>query len=358
MRYVTTSWPRLLQRYSRCGCSTNPRSTTADLTCKSVTSSRSLAQIRTPVTKREAKNGWSDTSRSKTTKSTSGPLKVLRALRCREQTADRTSQRTCHSAELRAMTSAGGRGGSFVTPAYLHRPSWRLPRFPSVILCTASDLAGPWLWTYGISLPAWTSVNREVREQIAENWGITTSSPTGAYVNAPFVTQAGEVTASQQFVDRAGPTSAEDQLRNALENSLLRNVDCYPVTQAIAAATSLTGAASFSAADFWQDLGQLKAALETGAGSQALCTHLSFPTSTGGMATHSVATRPDARSCCPPMTVRFTRSAILSGATQAPRHSVHPSSPTGISRRCQAMRSSSPLLAVNCSWCSLSLCIG
>jgi hypothetical protein len=122
-------------------------------------------------------------------------------------------------------------------------------------------------------VPAFGSAST-VAEQVAENSGVTDTSPTASYLSTALVTFAGEVDVSQQLFDRAGPIGADVVIHAALMQNLNTEVNLNAITQAIAGGGTVTGAGSFTAANFLGDISKAKMQMETTAGTRLPATHV------------------------------------------------------------------------------------
>jgi HK97 family phage major capsid protein len=174
--------------------------------------------------------------------------------------------------ERRAMTSGASSGGSFVTPQYVVDHQYALfNSYPPSFIEQTTKVpdAG-----YGMELyvPAFGSA--AAVSQQTENTGVTNTSPTASYLSTPLVTFAGEVDVSQQFFDRAGPVGADAVIHAALSQQLDTAVNANAITQAIAGGATVTGAGSFTAANFLGDISKAKMNMETTAGTRLPATHV------------------------------------------------------------------------------------
>jgi HK97 family phage major capsid protein len=175
--------------------------------------------------------------------------------------------------ERRAMSSGATSGGSFVTPQYVVDHQFALfNSYPPSFIEQTTKVpdAG-----YGMELyvPAFGSAST-VAQQMTENSGVTDTSPTASYLSTALVTFAGEVDVSQQFFDRAGPVGADVVIHAALAQQLQTEVNLNAITQAIAGGGTVTGAGSFTAANFLGDISKAKMQMETTAGTRLPATHV------------------------------------------------------------------------------------
>lgn len=179
--------------------------------------------------------------------------------------------------EARAGMSTGSTsGGSFVTPQYFVADYAPYRQFNRVFADAANKLPLP---DYGMTIYL-PSVNAAagVAAQAGENQGITETDPTAGYLSSGLTTNAGQVTVSQQLLDRAGPNFSFDvmvfdQLRRAYNATL----DTYVLTQALANAGTVTFNAQTyltSTAGLYPSIGKAKAATVDAAGVVLPATHI------------------------------------------------------------------------------------
>lgn len=167
-----------------------------------------------------------------------------------------------NGAETRAMSAASNSGGSFVTPVYLVQDwaPYRLPGRAFIDACNKQIMPD-----YGmqILIPAVQSnVGVGLQETAAgvnENSLVTETDPTSGYLSANLQTEAGQITVSQQLLDRAGPNFAFDRmLFDQLTREYNRQVDIFTLLAALSGAGSV---AFTNAGAYFQLTGQ-----STGAG--------------------------------------------------------------------------------------------
>lgn len=159
--------------------------------------------------------------------------------------------------ELRAMDTTAGSGGSFATPVYfvqLYAPWVEFGR-AFINQCTINPLP-----EYGMTvfMPA-LSGGAGVASQSTQNTAIQETDPTAGYLSNNLTTEAGQVTLSQQIIDRAGPNFAFDQMVfDQLRRDYNAKVDLYALNQTLGtsgvgsvpytgsfALTAASGASSF-----------------------------------------------------------------------------------------------------------------
>jgi hypothetical protein len=175
-------------------------------------------------------------------------------------------------AERRALTTGSGSAGAFVTPQYAVDAYATYLQYPASFFdqCATVPDSG-----YGLEflIPAFSSA-ATTGQQDAENTGVDDSSPAAGYLTGNLLTFAGEIDVSQQLIDRAGPVSFDVVAHAVMQDSLRQQIDSYLISQAISAGQSVSGASSFTVADFWADLGKAKAAMRTAAGFHRPPTHI------------------------------------------------------------------------------------
>ena len=193
---------------------------------------------------------------------------------------DAEVQRAAHYAEQGLETRAGMNtgttsGGSFVTPQYFVSEYAPYRMFDRIFADAANKMPLP---DYGMTIyvPA-VNTAAGVAAQVGENQGITEQDPDAGYLSVGLTTNAGQVTVSQQLLDRAGPdfnfdVMVFDQLRRAYNSTL----DAYCITQAVANA----GTIAFTSGDlvattggYFGLVGQAKAAMVDAAGTVLPATH-------------------------------------------------------------------------------------
>jgi hypothetical protein len=150
------------------------------------------------------------------------------------------------SAEYRApMSTTLGFGGELVTPVYLES---EVVPYREAGRAFADAVNRRPLPDYGMTvyLP-YVASPAGVAQQSAQNSGIQETDPTTGYLSSNLVTMAGQVTLSQQLLDRAGPNFAFDLLVfDQLKRDYNPKVDNYVLTSAIAGANAVT----YTAANF------------------------------------------------------------------------------------------------------------
>lgn len=193
-------------------------------------------------------------------------------------------------AELRAgMDTGSTSGGSFVTPQYFvsdYAPYRQFGR-PFIDACNKQSLPDYGMEVY---IPS-VSNAAGIASQSSQNTGIDEQDPTALYLSSALNTLAGQVTVSQQLLDRAGPNFAFDKMVfDQLNRAYAAQVDIYVLTQAIATAGTVSatattfnapGEAASSSNPFFAPyalakVGQAKAATVNAAGTVLPATHAFF----------------------------------------------------------------------------------
>ena len=202
-----------------------------------------------------------------------GSAEGKRALRT-ASTHSRGEDRQRFLEETRALTSGTSSGGAFVTPQYLV-DQWAEYRTygPAFLNQTTSvhDVG------YGMQLniPSFTaSVNVA---QLTEVSTVPNTSPTGAYITSNIVSMGGEVDVSQILLDQSGPIGIDSVLHEQLTTELNTTLDVYAINQALSGAGSVTSASVFSGANFWGDIGEAAANVQTDVGVALPATHAFMP---------------------------------------------------------------------------------
>jgi len=180
--------------------------------------------------------------------------------------------------EVRAMDTTAASGGSFVTPEYLVSEYAPFRQFGRVFIDQANVQPLP---EYGMTvyLPHVTGP-AGVASQSSQNAGITETDPTAGYLSANLVTEAGQVTVSQQLLDRAGPGIQFDRIVfDQLQRAYNQAIDTAVLTAALANAgtvtdahTTATGAAVIQ--DLYSDVATAAQQMETATGTVLSPTHL------------------------------------------------------------------------------------
>lgn len=193
----------------------------------------------------------------------------------RRFTADLESR----SLEVRAgMDTTGGSGGSFVTPQYLVSQYAPYRQFGRAFADAANKQDLP---DYGMTvyLPAVLSP-AGVGVQGSQNAGVTETDPTAGYLSAGLVTEAGQVTLSQQLLDRAGPGIQFDRIVfDQCQRAYNLAFDQAVLTAALANAGTIANAATGGTtanimSSLYGDISKAIQAIEATPGTVLYPTHL------------------------------------------------------------------------------------
>lgn len=142
--------------------------------------------------------------------------------------------------DLRAgLDTTSASGGSFVTPQYYVGEYAPYRQFGRTFIDACNKQPMP---DYGMSIniPQVTAA-ATVNSQATQNAGISETDPTATYLTQSITTNAGQVTVSQQLLDRAGPNFQYDvMVFDQLAKAYNLTVDVYALTQALANAGSVT----------------------------------------------------------------------------------------------------------------------
>ncbi len=173
------------------------------------------------------------------------------------------------------MDTTSASGGSFVTPQYYVSDYAPYRQFGRIFIDAANKQALP---DYGMEVYIPSVSNAAgVGSQASQNTGIDETDPTAQYLSAALNTLAGQVTVSQQLLDRAGPNFAFDKMIfDQLNRAYAVAVDQYVLTQAIATAGTIAANTSFTVPYAFEKIGQAKAATVDAAGTVLPATHAFF----------------------------------------------------------------------------------
>jgi HK97 family phage major capsid protein len=200
--------------------------------------------------------------------------------------AERDARSSSSGAEYRTpMSTALGFGGELVTPVYLESDvvPYRSAGRAFADVCNKQPLPDYGMTVY---LP-YVASPAGVAAQVGQNQGIQETDPTTGYLSSNLTTQAGQVTLSQQLLDRAGPNFAFDLLVwDQLNRVYAPAIDQYVLSIALANAGTITytttpfslypesGSNPYTASSFAGKVSQAKAAIRTTAGTFLNPTHL------------------------------------------------------------------------------------
>lgn len=200
--------------------------------------------------------------------------RISRALMNRSRSNDPSvDRRTRH--EVRAVTSGFGSGGAFVVPQYLVADTVAFRTYGRSFVGQAHlQLLGDTGMT--VNMPAVTAAASETTQ--TDTAGVSEVDPTATYLQAPVVTAAGQVTASQQLMDRQQDASADTAIYAQLLMAYNTDVDAGVIVAAIAqGAAPITNAGTLSIANTWNDVAKAQAQMVTAAGAVLPATHTFLP---------------------------------------------------------------------------------
>jgi HK97 family phage major capsid protein len=189
------------------------------------------------------------------------------------------------SLEVRAgMNTGSTSGGSFATPVY-YVPDYAPWREYGRVFADAAHHED--LPAYGMTvyLPHLTAGAAVAAQSTVQNTTITESDPTAAYLSAGLTTEAGQVTVSQQLLDRAGPGIEFDRIVfDQLQRDYAQTFDTAVLTAALANAGTVSDTKTSTAStsiiqDLYSDVANAIQAMETTEGTVLAPTHI-FTTAT------------------------------------------------------------------------------
>lgn len=189
--------------------------------------------------------------------------------------------RSAPSREVRSgMDTTSGSGGSFATPMYFvsEYAPFRQPGRPFIDQCNKQELPDYGMTVY---LPHVTG-GAGVAAQASQNTGVQETDPTAGYLSANLTTEAGEVTISQQLLDRSGPNFKFDvMVFDQLNRAYAPVVDTFALTTALAGAGAITYTSTSFALNvangvggFTSKVGGAKSAIRKASGTVLPSTHL------------------------------------------------------------------------------------
>lgn len=179
------------------------------------------------------------------------------------------------------MDTTSGSGGSFATPVYFigEYAPYRSAGRAFADACNKQELPAYGMTVY---LPHVTGP-AGVASQSAQNTAVQETDPTAGYLSSNLTTLAGEVTVSQQLLDRAGPgfpfdKMVFDQLNRAynpqLDNVVLTAALANAGTIAYTDSTGFHLSAANAAGGFYSKVSGGKSAIRKGAGVFMSPSHL------------------------------------------------------------------------------------
>ncbi|WP_249009259.1 phage major capsid protein [Conexibacter sp. DBS9H8] len=177
-----------------------------------------------------------------------------RIVRARSRGATEEETRRKAEAELRTLTTGGGGslaspgasyGGAFVPPSFL-LDRWARYRSPFASFVSQLDDSVPLPeWGESVIIPQVTA-STDVALQV-EAGPVAETDPSTTYLSYPVGNFSGQLTVSQQLLDRIGPTvSADDVLWRQLNRQLAAAVDAAAINQALAGAQVVTNSGTFA----------------------------------------------------------------------------------------------------------------
>ena len=202
-------------------------------------------------------------------------------LRERSRHEDEDIHRKKAREELRALTSGGGAtasasgGGAaaFVPPAFI-LDVWAPFRGTGR---TFANQCQPWpLPAYGMEVYIPVFSSGAATAQQTELAGVPEGDPTATLQSAAVQMVSGQVTLSQQLHDRGftGGGAFDQVMAKQLKQQLDQSTKLYVLDQAIAGTSAITGSATFSIANLYQDLAKGREQLTDTAGVRLRPTHL------------------------------------------------------------------------------------
>lgn len=101
--------------------------------------------------------------------------------------------------------------------------------------------------TYGLNAYVPVVTTSTTVSTQTEGASVSEGDPTTSYTSAPIITKAGQITVSQQFLDRAGPGIAGDAvLFKQLRQQLDAQIDTAAINQALAGAQTVANNGTFT----------------------------------------------------------------------------------------------------------------
>jgi hypothetical protein len=172
------------------------------------------------------------------------------------------------------LDTTSASGGSFVVPTYELGAYAAYRQFGRTFIdaCNKQPLPDYGMTIYIPQITAAATVNA----QGLQNSGISETDPTAGYLSQSLTTNAGQVTVSQQLLDRAGPNFQYDvMVFDQLDKAYNLTVDVYALTQALANAGSVTYTtpALTGSASLYSLIGKAVSNIATTAGTVMAPTH-------------------------------------------------------------------------------------
>lgn len=183
--------------------------------------------------------------------------------------------------EYRAMDTTGTSGGSFATPVYFVNQYAPWVEYGRAFINETNLNPLP---DYGMTvyLPQITG-GAGISPQSTQNTPINETDPTAGYLSSGLTTEAGQVTISQQILDRAGPNFQFDvMVFDQLRRDYNAKIDLFVMNQVLATSgigsVNYTGTFALTAANgassFRTKVAQAKANTASTVGTVTTATHL------------------------------------------------------------------------------------
>lgn len=193
---------------------------------------------------------------------------VVRKARAHYRGDESRARQFINQVESRAMDTTAASGGSFVTPQYLVEEYAAYRQFGRSFINETNLHPLP---DYGMTvyLPAVQNPAGVVAQPSQGN-AVNENDPTAGYLSSNLTTEAGQITLSQQLLDRAGPGIQFDRIAfDQLMRSYNSTVDAATITAALSAAGTVTDNDTTGSAitDFYKDVAQAGSQMETAAGT-------------------------------------------------------------------------------------------
>ena len=180
-------------------------------------------------------------------------------------------------------TATGSSGGAaFVTPVFLVSEYAPYREFGRAFADQCNKQTLP---SYGMEVYIPAVQGQAAVATQTEGSAVQETDPTFGYLSGALITTAGEVTVSQQLLDRAGPNFSFDRMIfDQLNRDYAPKWDAYVLTQATANATAQTWTHSgfdlvtvSGSGGFYGQIGKAKASIRMTAGTVLNPTHLFLP---------------------------------------------------------------------------------
>lgn len=175
--------------------------------------------------------------------------------------------RAIGQSEFRAQTTSTSSGGTFAPPVYLldlYAP-YRTAGRAFINTLAQHDLPSTGMT---INIPAIGNA-AGLGTQSTQNTAVTETDPNSAYLSASVTTLAGQITVSQQLLDRTGPWdgSYDAVMFDQLSREYNTQADTFALTQALSGAGAITyTSGSPTMTLFYSKVNGAQAAIRSGAG--------------------------------------------------------------------------------------------